>query len=1053
MIGIGCRFPGQADDPHSLWRNLLAGIDSIGEVPAARWSAESHFHPKRGTPGKSASKWGGFVDAIDGFDAAFFGIAPREAALMDPQQRMLLEVCWQALEDGGQLPDMLRNTAVGVFMGGFTLDYMLMQMGGSEYRAVEPHTATGAVMTMLAARLSYVFGFTGPSMSIDTACSSSLVAIHLACQSLASGESELAIAGGVNALLGPSYTIAESRAGMLSPTGRSRAFDSRADGYVRGEGAGIVVLKRLEDALADGDHIYSVIKATAVNQDGHSEGLTVPSGDAQRAVIRAACDAAAIEPREVCYVEAHGTGTPVGDPIEANALGAMMGHGRAEGQPCLVGSIKTNIGHTEAAAGVAGLIKASLVLQHGVVPPHLHFAARNPKIDLEALNLAIPRSATALPSPAGGEALAAVNSFGFGGTNAHAILARAPARPDRQPGADEPDAGPWLLPLSARHPDALRALAGAWAGALAPGGSLAGAALRDIAWNAATRREHHPHRACIGGASRGDLVNALQALCDGAEHAEVASNLKQGAPAPGAGRQLVFVFSGMGPQWWGMGQELYRTEPVFKAMVERCAAIFDRYAGGSILAAMLAPARESRMAGTDVAQPANFILQVALAELLSAWGVRPSAIIGHSAGEPAAAYIAGCLGLEDALCVIYHRSYLQHQSAGQGAMLAIGMDQRAALLEIAQLGDPTLSLAAINSPSQVSVAGSAEGIERLRAALEAKGVFARVLKVQVPFHSVFMEPLEGPVRAALAGIRPLAPSIPLYSTVTGERVQAPLHDADYWYRNIRQPVCFAGAVDAALADGYHHFVELSPHPVLSGAIAESAIMRGAGADAVPTLRRDRAEQAQFRSAIGALYCLGACIDWSGALAPGRAVPLPVYQWRHERHWYETVASSDSRCAPPPHPILSRRLDLETPTWEVDLERASLGFLHDHCIQGTVVFPGAGYVEMAAFAARTLFGQLSLAAFAGIEFRRALYLTPDQPVTLRLSVDPGSCAFRIASRAWGDAAAPWQLHCTGQLLTGGRGPGRPVDLAALAARCPTAIPAASCYRHFERLGLE
>lgn len=1048
VIGIGCRFPGQADDPHSLWRNLMAGVDAVGEVPAARWCLDTHFHPKRGVPGKSASKWGGFLDAIDGFDADFFGISPREAALMDPQQRMLLEVCWQALEDGGQLPSMLRGSPVGVYIGGFTLDYMLMQMGGLDYRAVEPHTATGSVMTMLAARLSYLFGFTGPSMSVDTACSSSLVAVHLACQSLASGESELAIAGGVNALLGPSFTVAESRAGMLSPTGRSRAFDYRADGYVRGEGAGVVVLKRFEDAIKDGDHIYSVIRATAVNQDGHSEGLTVPSGDAQCAVIGAACDAAGIEPRDISYVEAHGTGTPVGDPIEANALGAMMGQGRPAGQPCVVGSIKTNIGHTEAAAGVAGLIKASLVLQHGMVPPHLHFVAPNPKIDLEALGLAIPRCATVLPAH-GSEAFAAVNSFGFGGTNAHAILQRAPvpATP-----ADRAGKAPWLIPLSARHPDALRALAGAYARALGEDGALASADLDDVAWNAATRREHHPHRACAGGASRGELIAALQALSQIEDTAPAASKLKQGA-APGSARDLVFVFSGMGPQWWGMGQELYRTEPVFRAMADRCAALYDRRAGGSILAEMLAPQHDSRMAATDVAQPANFILQVALAELLGSWGVRPAAIIGHSAGEPAAAYVAGCLSLEDAVCVIHHRSRLQHRTSGQGAMLAVGLSRQDVQRELDLLADPTLSLAAINSPSQATVAGSVDGIDRLRSQFEDKDLFVRQLKVQVPFHSVFMEPLEGPLRDVLAGIRPLAPAIPLYSTVTGRRVEAPIHDADYWYRNIRQPVLFADAVDAALADGHNHFVELSPHPVLAGAISENAIMRGVAAETVPTLRRDRPEQAQFRAAIGALYRLGACIDWHAALPAGRALPLPTYQWRHERYWYETDASRAARSSPPPHPILSRRLDTETPTWEVDLDRASLAFLVDHCIQGTVVFPGAGYVEMAAFAARSLFGALALVSFADIAFRRALYITPDQPVTLRLAVDPDTFAFRIASRALHDAGAPWQLHCTGKLLTGCPGNAPPADLAAIAARCPTVISAPACYRHFERLGLE
>lgn len=1052
VVGIGCRLPGQAIDPHTLWRNLIAGADGVGEVPASRWSAERHFHPQRGLPGKTASCWGGFVDEVDGFDAEFFNISPREAALMDPQQRMLLEVCWQALEDGGQVPAQLRGSAVGVFMGGFTLDYMLMQLGGAEYRAVEPHTATGSVMTMLANRLSYVFGFQGPSMAIDTACSSSMVAIHLACQSLASGESSLAVAGGVNALLGPSYTIAESRAGMLSPTGRSRAFDARADGYVRGEGAGIVVLKRLDDALVDGDHIYSVIRATAVNQDGHSDGLTVPSGQAQHALIERACAAAGVKPAQIVYVEAHGTGTPVGDPIEANAIGRALGVGRPAGQPCLLGSIKTNIGHTEAAAGVAGLIKASLVLQHGLVPPHLHFRSCNPKIDLDALNLAIPLAVTALPVHPEG-ACASINSFGFGGTNAHAILGAAPARP--QPAAVSDNHGPYVLPLSARHPDALRAFGAAYAEALGAGGMLAGAALRDISWSAATRREHHAHRACVSATNREGLVEALCALAEEREHAQLALMPSMSAAnSPGTGKLApVFVFSGMGPQWWGMGQQLLRDEPLYRASVERCAALYDALAGGSILAEMMASEDASRMADTDIAQPANFIMQVGLVDLLAAWGVRPGAIIGHSAGEPAAAYVAGCLTLEQAVRVIYHRSHLQHQSAGQGRMLAIGLGQREALGELAALDEATLTLAAVNGPTQVTVAGSVEAIGRLHAAMEAKQVFARVLKVQVPFHSIYMEPLEAPLMTALADLVPRAPTIPMYSTVSGGRVIGAIHDAAYWYHNIRKPVYFADAVNAAMADGNRHFVELAPHPVLAAALRENAIMHGIAANVVPTLRRERDDATQLRHAIGLLFCHGAAIDWASALSPGLAMPLPCYPWRHQRHWYETEVSLAHRTAAAEHPILGRRLDTDVPTWEVDLQRTTLDFLQDHCIQGTVVFPGAGYVEMAAHAARSLFGELALITFANVVFRRALYLVQDEQLTMRISVDPQTYEFRIASRRFGEPAAQWQLHCTGAMHTGRRAAHAEQDLQALARRCPVAVTAAECYAHFERLGLE
>jgi acyl transferase domain-containing protein len=601
VVGIGCRFPGKADGPDLLWRNLIEGRDCISEVPDERWHVSSFFNPRRGVVGKSASKWGGFIEGIDRFDAEFFGISPREAALMDPQQRMLLEICWEALEDAGCVPSHWHGRKVGVYVGGFTLDYMLMQLGAPEFRSVEPHTATGSMMTLLSNRLSYVFGFNGPSLSVDTACSSSLVAVHLACNSLRSGESELALAGGVSALLGPGYTVAESRAGMLSPTGRSRAFDSRADGYVRGEGAGLVVLKPLQRAVADGDHVYAVICATAVNQDGHSEGLTVPSGDAQKRLLREAYGRAGVAPGDIAYMEAHGTGTPVGDPIEANALGSVLSEGRDAGAPCFLGSIKTNIGHTEAAAGVAGLIKSALVLERRTVPPHLHLQQANPKIDFAQLRLQVAQQAAALPA-APATVHAGVNSFGFGGTNAHAVL-RSHVQAHAGTASDPPT-GAWVLPVSARDGAALRALTLAHAERL----EQTDETTTDLCYTAATRREHHPLRLAAVGATRQELIDALRAAADQTPEPDS----EHGTAAAG----LAFVYTGMGPQWWGMGQALYRSEPAFRASVDRCAALFQARAGWSILEAMLADEQHSRMAATEVSQPANFIIQVALTDLV-----------------------------------------------------------------------------------------------------------------------------------------------------------------------------------------------------------------------------------------------------------------------------------------------------------------------------------------------------------------------------------------------------------------------------------------------------
>ncbi|WP_127956886.1 type I polyketide synthase [Serratia microhaemolytica] len=1050
IVGIGCRFPGHANGVTQLWQSLLNGVDGISEIPPTRWNIASFFHPQKGIAGKSATRWGGFIEAIDQFDAEFFAISPREAKVMDPQQRLLLEVCWESLEDAGCVPSQWQGRPVGVFVGGFTLDYMLMQLGGGEYRNVEPHTATGSMMTLLANRLSYVFGFQGPSLAVDTACSSSLVAIHLACRSLLDGESEMAIAGGVNALLGPSYTIAESRAGMLSPTGRSRAFDARADGYVRGEGVGLVVLKTLARAQADGDQIYALIRATAVNQDGSSDGLTVPSGDAQQRLMTEALTKAQVTPAQLSYVEAHGTGTPVGDPIEANAIGSITRQGRASDNPCLLGSIKTNIGHTEAAAGVAGLIKAALVLQQRCVPPHLHFQSANPKIDFAALGLHIPSQVTPLAET--GTLYAAVNSFGFGGTNAHAILSSV-APPAAAGNTDScPPPAAWILPISARHPALLAQSAAAWAAMftqLEPGEGESTKALRDICHSAATRREQHPYRAAVVGQSAAELAEGLQHLSQGESHPALFVSPEGGANRHG----LCFVYTGMGPQWWGMGQGLYAREPVFAASVDRCCQLFEAIAGWSLFDAMFNQAASARMAETEVAQPANFVLQVALTDLLAAWGIRPEAIVGHSAGEPAAAYAAGVLSLAEAVQVIYVRSSLQQTTTGQGRLMAVGLAPAALQAELALLQQPSLSLAAINSPTSVTVVGDDQAISQLKQHLDQHAVFARELRVSVPYHSVFMAPLEAAVLEQLAGLQPQAAHTPLYSTVTGQPVMGSELDAVYWYQNIRQSVEFLAASQAIAQSGLSDFVEIGPHPVLGASLKETFAALGRTLSVTATLRRETDEARQLRDNLAQLHVLGYSPDWPALQGAGQYTRLPLPVWKSTRLWHEPPQAERARLQAPEHPLLARRLDLATPVWEVDLESAALDFLPDHQIQGSVVFPGTGYIEMALHAASTLYGSLRVVDFQQISFISALYIIPENPVTLRLSVEPASHCFTIQSKPYHDLDAAWQTHCTGQFCLSQITQTAPIDLETLQQACPREISKLACYQHFRALGLE
>ncbi|MDM9383687.1 beta-ketoacyl synthase N-terminal-like domain-containing protein [Chlorogloeopsis sp. ULAP01] len=883
IIGIGCRFPG-AQNPEAFWQLLCNGVDAIANVPKERWDVDAFYDPNPGSPGKMNTRWGGFLEQVDRFDAQFFGIAPKEASYIDPQQRLLLEVAWEALEDAAQVPQKLARTNTGVFIGISTNDYQqLLYQQHLQTGSVpsNPYIGTGNALSIAANRISYLFDFRGPSMAVDTACSSSLVAVHLGCQSLHSGDSNLVLAGGVNLLLCPELTIILSQARMMAPDGRCKTFDARANGYVRGEGCGIVVLKRLKDAQKDGDRIIALIAGSAINQDGRSNGLTAPNGPSQEAVIRQALANAGVVPSQIGYVELHGTGTPLGDPIEAEALAAVLNSDRPSNSRCAVGSVKTNIGHLEAAAGIAGLIKVALSLQHRQIPPSLHFQTPNPYIPLDKIPLQVQQILQPWPLiPT--SALAGVSSFGFGGTNAHAILQMAPQLPQEQEGEKDLLSPAYLLPLSTRSPEALKSLAQAYQEFLVPPGLGTTLSLADICYTASVRRSHHDHRLALIFRNHQELTQSLTAFLQDETRAGVSYEHKQ----KNRHQKLVFVCSGQGSQWWAMGRELLSCEPVFRTTIEQCDALFYPLANWSLMAELTADESNSRFEETEVAQPAIFALQVALAHLWRSWGVEPSAVVGHSLGEVAAAHIAGALNLEDAVRVVFHRSRLMQQRSGQGRMAVVSLSVEKFESLLAEYVD-RLSIAAINSPTSIVLSGETTVLQEAIRSLEQQQIFCKFLQVNNAFHSPQMESYQDELARSLQDINPQTASIPIISTVTGKTQPGQNFDATYWTRNIREPVYFAAAVNELVQTQHNLFVELSPHPVLGMNISQCLHACSRKGIVLPSLRRQEGEKFVMLESLGILYTQGYPIDWS-RLYPSakRCVSLPSYPWQRECYWIE-----------------------------------------------------------------------------------------------------------------------------------------------------------------------
>ncbi|MDF7673185.1 SDR family NAD(P)-dependent oxidoreductase [Acetobacteraceae bacterium ESL0709] len=957
IIGVGFELPLQLSSKKDLWQFLLDQREAVVEIPADRWSIGHFYDPVDQTPGKTTMRWGNFLSrgSYD-FDPLFFGISPREGMLMDFQQRLLLGVSWRLMENADLLPADVQNTRTGVFVGGFTQDH-LVQCGSPYMRAQvrDQFAATAAPMTMLAARLAHVYGLQGPAMSIDTACSSSLVAIAQACNGLILGDCDLAFAGGVNFMLSAQTAMLMTKGHFLAKDGRSKSFDASADGYGRGEGCVLLALKRLDDALRDGDDIHGVISGTGVNQDGHTPVLTMPSAEAQESLMKEVMARAGVRPEQIAYVEAHGTGTPVGDPIEARAIGQAVGQCLPEGQKVIVGAIKANLGHTEAAAGALGVLKALLCLEHRSVPPQANLHELNPSIPFEEYKLDIPyKEAVSLPET--GPLYALVNSFGYGGTNAVALL----RRPTEEEVASAqrklvekftlkgvvPSGffGRFPLLVSAFSEKSLQALAASYAELIQ---SDAYKGWEALCFSAAMYRTHFRYRAVIlpqqDGHETEEALKALEALAKGEKHPA----LFTGEAVVDRNARPVFVFSGMGPQWWGMGREFLKKAPeAVLELARHCDGEFQKLAGWSVLEELGRSEEESRIQQTAIAQPAIFLLQICLAEFFRQKGIEPGAVTGHSVGEVAAAYVSGALDLPNAVRVIYHRSRLQARLEGKGTMLAVGLSADALKETLEPYGDK-IAIAAINAPESCTLAGEKAPLEKLAAEWEEQDIFVRFLKVELPYHSPFMEEIRDEFLDSLADLQSQPPACPLYSTATGKKWDdAARHDAAYWYDNAREPVQFLEVMRQLLKDDYSVFLEVAAHPVLSASIKACAEETRHTIAVCPTLKRGEDDQLTLTRSLVDLVLGGAEPDWRRIMKPSR-VALPLYKWCVEGElWQEVEAARRDRLDMTVHPVLGTPSLDPGRSWKADITSVIMPWLVDHRIDGITLFPAAAYIEAA-----------------------------------------------------------------------------------------------------------
>jgi myxalamid-type polyketide synthase MxaB len=1034
IVGIGCRFPGGAGSPDTFWDLLSAGMSGVREVPGDRWPVEAHFDADPDAPGKMYTRWAAFLDQVDRFEPQFFGIAPREAVHMDPQQRLLLEVAWEALEDAGQSPEKLHGSRSGVFFGLCTTDYQHIQGGDRDLARLDTYSQSGLAHSIASGRVSYVLGLQGPSISVDTACSSSLVAVHLACQSLRAEECRLALAGGVHMILTPHNSVAFSRTRMVAADGRCKTFDAAADGFVEGEGCGIIVLKRLSDALADRDRIVAVIRGSAVNQDGPSSGLTVPNGPAQESVVRDALARAGMRPADIDYVEAHGTGTPLGDPIEVQALGAVFRDDRPSGRPLLLGSVKTNLGHLQAAAGIAGLIKTVLALEHETVPPHLNFSDPNPHVPWAAL----PVKVTSLKEPwvRGAKPRAAgISAFGFSGTNAHVIVQEAPVRAEEKAGAVRPA---HVLALSARSESALATLAGSWSDRLAFGSD---ADLADICFTANAGRAHLPYRVATVVTSREQARERLAAIASGTAGREIVRGHVPSSEKP----KIAFLFTGQGSQSAGMARQLYETQPTFRAALDRCDAALRAHLPRPLLS-VIYPDRPDDKAidETGFTQPALFAVEYALAELWKSWGVVPGAVLGHSLGEYVAATVAGVFELEDAVHLVATRARLMQSLPAGGSMAAVLADEATVRAAIAPFGGD-VSIAAINGPRNIVISGTGHAIAEIVSRLASAGMTAEKLTVSHAFHSALMEPILDEFEAAVAAAKPKAPNLLLASNLTGAAARREMAEPGYWRRHLRQPVLFAAGISTLYEQGYRVFVEAGPRPVLCG--MGQRVLGQPDAVWLPSLKTGRDDWGQLLDTVARLHVRGAAVDWNGFDKdyPRRRRSMPTYPFERARYWVADVPSQGPQSVTPSgHPLLGPaiRTAVGPVVFESTLGTGAQPFLEDHQKHGVPVFPATAYLEMGLAAAREALGPGEY-VLDELVINEPL-IVGREPVTVQAVVsagDHGASQFQLFRRDDGAGRGnEWRLHASGSVRLGGPSQSGTEDaLAGVRSRCAEPMP--------------
>jgi len=1002
IVGVAFRFPGDLGDEKSFWQTLKNGRDVVSQIDQKRWSVNELQHPKRSEPERSLTFSAGVLSHIDEFDAEFFGISPREAAWLDPQQRLLLELAWEAMENGGIAPSSVAGSDCAVYVGISGVDYGMRAM--DDLSAMSAHSMTGNTLSLAANRLSYYFDLRGPSAAVDTACSSSLVALHQACNSLRSGEASLALVGGVNLLLHPYPFIGFTKASMLSAQGRCRAFDAAGDGYVRAEGGAVLMLKPLDRALVDGDDIQAVILATGANADGSRKtGITIPSSEGQAELMRTVLRRSGLAPEDIDYIEAHGTGTAVGDPIEAAAIGEVYCHTRPEGCQLPIGSVKTNLGHMESASGMAGLVKSMLVLKNRAIPPSLHLISPNPWIDFAGLNLDVVTRHRPLPGRGRKKLVAGVNSFGFGGANAHVLLQEY--RPRKQV-RRQVEAVPPPLFLSARTPQALRDLAGRYAETLRQEPT----AHYDIAYGAAIRRDRLEKRLAIVGVDAIEMADRLAAFAQG----ETVPHLVL-EDALGDTGGVAFIFSGNGAQWPGMGQRLMTEAPRFAEIMSGLEAPIRAQAGFSIIDELWAGSAASRLDDTAVAQPLLFAMQVALSTLLRERGIEAQAVAGHSVGEVAAAWAAGALSLDQAIEVVCARSAAQAPTRGFGRMAVVGLSEAAAHELIASEKFSNVEVAGINSPGNVTLSGNLTDLERMGHILAQRGVFFRLLDLDYAFHSRAMDTIESDLATRLAALAPVSAAGPVFvSTVTGEVTEGAVLDAGYWWRNARQPVRFAHAVATLAGQGCRVFVEIGPHAILQRYINESLAEKDITGRVLPTLRRDDDGLIRLEDVALRVHLLAEPSRLDNLFPkPGRHVRLPNYPWQRERHWHHRTQEGygliDRRRV---HPLLGWRLKDATATWENVLDPAILPWLADHKVANGIVLPGAAYAEMALAAAREHFGGMHH-EIEEMDILAPIVFDGEHARSLRFDLFVRDGSFQISSRQRLSEDG-WTLNAVGRL---------------------------------------